>query len=153
MGHKSSKVYHWVLRKSCLSIPFVRDTREPLIVYWDCIWSTLQTIGVYTRLIFTQGFWPQSQVTIVESNTAFYNNGDVREDFTSYDHYVGPTHNHLVPSFHVAIDCYKGCMGLTYAREEHPKTNLLMKALLSPNFISTIPDFYQIEVEYYHPST
>ena len=37
--------------------------------------------------------------------------------------------------------------------EEHPKPIWLVKALSSPNFVRTIPNFRQIEVEYCRPST
>ena len=37
--------------------------------------------------------------------------------------------------------------------EEHPKPNWLVKALSSPNFVRTSPNFCQIEVEYCRPNT
>lgn len=105
--------------------PFVWDTHEQLIVYWDCIWSAVQRVSVNTHLISTQGFWPQSQVTIVESSNVFSTNKDVREGFTSYEHYVGSTRNHATSSFHVAKYCYKGYMALTCTREEHLKNQFV----------------------------
>jgi hypothetical protein len=54
----------------------VRDTHEPLIAYWDHIRSALLTPDVDTHSCLTQGFWPQSRVTIVESEAMFFSNGD-----------------------------------------------------------------------------
>jgi hypothetical protein len=39
---------------------YVHDTHELLIVYWDRIRSALTTLGVDTRMILIQEFWPQS---------------------------------------------------------------------------------------------
>jgi hypothetical protein len=71
----------------------VRDTHEPLIAYWDRIRSALMTLDGDTRKILTQGFWPQSRLAVVESNTMFFSNGDVREEFAMDEHYVGPARN------------------------------------------------------------
>src|ERR1700737_4804700 len=75
----------------------VRDTYEPLISYWDHIRLALMTLGGDTRTTLTQRFWPQSRLTVVESDTMFFSNGDVREEFAMDDHYVGPTHNRPAP--------------------------------------------------------
>ena len=48
---------------------------EPLIAYWDHILSALLTLDVGTRTTLIQKNWPQSQLTIVESNAMFFNNG------------------------------------------------------------------------------
>jgi len=132
----------------------VRDTHEPLIAYWDRIRSALLAPDVETHSCLTQGFWPQSRVTIVESEAMFFDNGDIREEFAADDHYVGPARNRPAPSFRVAVDCYEGYMILVRPEdEEHPKPIWLVKALSSPNFVPTSPNFHQIEVEYCRPST
>jgi hypothetical protein len=71
----------------------VRDTHEPLIAYWDRIRSALMTLDGDTRTTLTQGFWPQSRLAVVESDTMFFSNGDVREKFAMDEHYVGPARN------------------------------------------------------------
>ncbi len=96
----------------------VRDTHEPLIAYWDRIRSALMTSDVDIRPCLTQGFWPQSRVTIVESEAMFFSNGDVREEFAVDDHYVGPARNRPAPSFRVAVDCHEGYMVLVRAGDE-----------------------------------
>ena len=132
----------------------VRDTHEPLIVYLDRIRSALLAHDDDTHSCLTQGCWPQSQVTIVESEAIFFSNGDVREEFVVDDHYVGPAHYRLASSFYVAGDCHEGYMVLVrLGYEEHPKLIWLVKALSSPNFVSTSPNFHQMEVEYCRPST
>ena len=132
----------------------VRDTHEPLIAYWERIRSALLAPDVDTHSCLTQGFWPQSRVTVVESEAMFFNNGDVREEFAADDHYVGPARNRPAPSFRVGVDCHEGYLLLVRAGdEEHPKPIWLVKALSSPNFVPTSPNFHQIEVEYYRPST
>ena len=84
----------------------------------------------------------------------FFDNGDIREEFAADDHYVGPARNRPAPSFRVAVDCYEGYMILVRpGDEEHPKPIWLVKALSSPNFVPTSPNFHQIEVEYCRPST
>ena len=86
---------------------------------------------------------------IVESDTMFFRNGDVREEFAMNEHYVGPTRNRPAPSFRVGVDCHESYMVLIRARdEEHPKLIWLVKALSLPNFIRTSPNFHQIEMEY-----
>ena len=128
----------------------VRDTNEPLIVYWDRIRSTLMTPNVDTRSILTQIFWLQNRVIIEKSEAMSFNNGDVREKFAADDQYIGPARNHPAPSFHVTIDSYEGYTVLIETRnEEQPKPIWLVKALSSPNFLPTSPNFCQIEVEYY----
>ena len=62
---------------------------EPLITYWNRIHSALMTLGGDTRTTLTQGFWPQSRLMVVKSDTMFLSNGDVREEFALDDHYVG----------------------------------------------------------------
>ena len=57
----------------------VRDTHEPLIAYWDRIRLALMILSGDTHTTLTQGFWLQSRLTVVESDTMFFNNGDVRE--------------------------------------------------------------------------
>jgi hypothetical protein len=133
---------------------YVRDTHEPLIAYWDRIRSALIVPDVDTHSCLTQGFWPQSRVTIVESEAMFDNNGDVREEFAADDHYVGPARNRPALSFRVGVDCHEGYLLLVHAGdEEHPKPIWLVKALSSPNFVPSSPNFRQIEVEYCRPST
>ena len=132
----------------------MRDTKEPLITYWDCIRSALITLSSDTRTTLTQGFWPQSRLTVVDSNTMFFSNGDVREEFAVDEHYVSLVRNRPVPSFRMGVDCHERYMVLIRAwDEEHPKPIWLVKALSSPNFVRTSPNFRQIEMEYYRPNT
>jgi hypothetical protein len=132
----------------------VRDTHEPLIAYWDRIYSALLATDVVTHSYLTRGFWLQSRVTIVESEAMFFNNGDVREEFAADDHYVGHVCSRPLLSFCVAINCYESYMVLVRpGDEEHPKLIWLVKALSSPNFVPTSPNFRQIEMEYCRPST
>ena len=131
----------------------VRNVHEPLIVYWDRIHSALMTLGGDTYTTLTQRFWPQSRLTVVETNTMFFNNGDIREEFAMDEHYVGPARNRTAPSFRVSVDCHECYMVLVQAwDEEHPKPIWLVKALCSPNFVRICPNFRQIEVEYCRPS-
>lgn len=75
----------------------------------------------------------------------FFTNGVIDEEFVVDKHYVGPTQNHLAPSFHVAIDCYEGYMVLIRAiGEKHPELIWLMKALLSPNLFELAPTFVKL---------
>jgi hypothetical protein len=84
----------------------------------------------------------------------FFSNGDVREEFAMDEHYVGPARNRPAPSFRVGVDCHEGYLVLVRAGdEEHPKPIWLVKALSSPNFVRSSPNFRQIEVEYCRPST
>ena len=93
-------------------------------------------------------------MTIVESEAMFFSNGDVREEFTADDHYVGPAYNRLAPLFCVVVICYEGYMVLVQTGyEEHLKLIWLMKVLASLNFVSTSPYFRQIKVKYCRPST
>ena len=93
-------------------------------------------------------------MTIVESEAMFFNNGDVRGEFATDDHYVGPAHNRPAASFRVAIDCYEGYMVLArLGNEEHPKPIWLVKALSALNFVPSSPNFRQTEVKYCHPTT
>ena len=82
----------------------------------------------------------------------FFDNGDIREEFATDDHYVGPARNRPTPSFRVAIDCYEGYIILV-CHEEHLKLIWLVKILSSPNFVPSSLNFCQIEVEYYRLST
>ena len=50
----------------------IRDTHEPLIVYWDRIRLALLAPNVNTYSCLTQGFWPQSRVTIMEYEAMFF---------------------------------------------------------------------------------
>jgi hypothetical protein len=79
-----------------------------LIAYWDRIRSALVTVDGDTYMILTQGFWPQSHLTVVESDTMFFSNGDVWEEFAMDEHYVGPARNQPAPSFYVGVDCHEG---------------------------------------------
>ena len=77
-------------------------------------------------------------MTIMETEAMFFNNGDVREEFATDDF----VRNHLVPSFHMDVDCYKGYMVLVrLGIKEHPKPIWLVKALSLPNFVPTSPIF------------
>src|SRR5665213_3542773 len=132
----------------------VRDTHKPLIEYWDRIRTTLQEGGVDTHTNLTQGFWPQSRVTALGTDAMFFSNGEVHEEFAADEHYVGPACQRPPPSFRVALDCHEGYMVFVRAGdEEHPKPVWLIKALSSPNFVRTSPNFHQIEVEYCRPSS
>ena len=86
----------------------VRHTHEPLIEYWDRIRLALMILSGNTYTILTQEFWPQSCLMVVESDTMFLSNGDVREEFTVDKYYVGPTRNRLAPLFRVGADCHEG---------------------------------------------
>ena len=100
----------------------VRDTHKSLIAYWDSIRSALMTYSEDTRTTLTQGFWPQSRLTVVKSDTMFFSNGDIREEFAVDEHYVGPTRNQPAPSFRMGVDCHEGYMVLVRTGdEEHPK--------------------------------
>ena len=91
---------------------------------------------------------------LMDYEAMFYSNGEVREEFAADDHYVGPACDRPAPSFRVARDCHEGYMVLVRAGdEEHTKPIWLAKALSSPNFVSTSPNFRQIEVQYYRPNT
>ena len=95
------------------------------------------------RTTLTQGFWPQSRLTVVESDIMFFSNGNVREEFAIDEHYVGPARNQPAPSFRVGVDCHKGYMVLVRAEdEEHPKLIWLVKALSSHNFVQASPNFH-----------
>ena len=87
-------------------------THELLIAYWDRILSALMALGGDTRTTLTQGFWPQNCLMVVESDTMFSSNGDVREEFAMDEHYVGPTRNQPARSFCVGVDCHEGYMVL-----------------------------------------
>ena len=101
---------------------FMRDTHQPLIAYWDHICSALMTLSGDTYTTLTQGFWRQSRLTVVESETMFFSNEDVREEFAMDKHYVGPSHSRPAPSFRVDVDCYEGYMVLVrVGDEEHFK--------------------------------
>lgn len=64
----------------------VLDAHEPSIAYLDDICLALMTLSVDTHTTLTQKFRPQSQLTVIESNAMFFNNGDVREEFTMDKH-------------------------------------------------------------------
>jgi hypothetical protein len=64
----------------------IMDTHEPSIVYLDGLCLALMTLAVNTHTTLIQGFRPQSQLTVVESNAIFFNNGDVHEEFTMDEH-------------------------------------------------------------------
>ena len=94
----------------------VKDIHEPLIAYWDRIRFALMILCNDTCTTLTQGFWPQSRLTVVESDTMFFNSEDVREEFAMDEHYVGPTCNRSAPLFRVGVDCYKSYMVLLQAK-------------------------------------
>ena len=99
----------------------MRDTHKPLIAYWDRIRSALMILSDDTRTTLIQGFWPQSRLMVLESDTMFFSNGDVREEFVVDEYYVGPARNRTAPSFCVGVDCHEGYMVLVRAvNEEHP---------------------------------
>ena len=99
----------------------VRDTHETFIAYWNCIRSALMTLDGDTHTTLIQGFWPQSRLAVVESDTMFFSNRDIHEEFVMDEHYVGPVRNWLAPSFRVGVDCHKGYMVLVRAEDkEHP---------------------------------
>lgn len=61
-------------------------------------------------------------VAIVEFEVIFFSNGDVHEEFTMDEHYVGHVCNRPAPSFHVTVDCYESYVVLICPRDEkHPK--------------------------------
>ena len=98
------------------------NTYEHLIAYWDRIRSPLITLGVDTHTTLTQIFWPQSRLTVVESNAMFFNNKDVCEEFVTDEHYVGLVHNCPAPSLRVGVNCHEGYMVLVCGGDdEHPK--------------------------------
>lgn len=85
----------------------------------------------------------------VEYDAMFFGNGNVRKEFAGDEHYVGHTLNPLASSSLMVVDYHEGWMVLIHAQDEElPKPIYLARALLSPNFIPTNPDFCQIEVEY-----
>ena len=73
-------------------------------------------VGTHSCLI--QEFWPQSQLTIVDSEAMFFSNGDVREKFVADNHYIGPTRTCPASSFRAAVDCSEGYMVLIRLRDE-----------------------------------
>ena len=100
------------------------------------------TLGGDTRTTLTQGFWPQSRLTVVDSDIMFFSNGGVREQFAMDEHYVSPARNRPALSFRVGVDCHQGYLVLVrVGNEEHPKPIWLMKALSLPNFVRTSPNF------------
>jgi hypothetical protein len=114
----------------------------------------MMTLGGNTRTTLKQGFWPQSCLTVVESNAIFFSNEDVREKFTMDEHYVGPACNRPASLFCVGIHCDEGYMVLVRTGdEEHFKPIWLVKALSLPNFVRTSYNFRQMKVEYCRPST
>ena len=114
----------------------VRDTYEPLITYWDRIRSALMTLDGNIRTALIQGIWPQSRLTVVESKTMFFNNGDVREKFAMDEHYVGPTRIRPALSFRVGVNCQEGYMVLIQAADEEHPANLVGESIVFTQFCS-----------------
>ena len=71
-----------------------------------------------TRTTLRQQFWPQNPLTVVKSNTMFFSNGDVHQEFAMDEHYIGPTRNRPAPLFYVSVDCHKGYMVLVQIGDE-----------------------------------
>lgn len=83
-------------------------THEPLISHWDRICLALMILGIDIHTTLIQRFWPQNQLTIADSDTIFFNNGDICEWFAMDKHNDGPTFNCPALSFCVDVVCYKG---------------------------------------------
>ena len=66
------------------------------------------TLGGDSRTTLIQRFWPQSCLTVVKSNTMFFDDGDVCEEFAMDEHYVGHVCNRPTLSFCVGVDCHEG---------------------------------------------
>jgi hypothetical protein len=79
-----------------------------IVMYWDCICSAQMTLGGDTCITLTQRFWPQSCLTVVESDIMFFSNEDLREEFAMNKHYIGLAYNKPAPLFCVDVDCHKG---------------------------------------------
>ena len=112
------------------------------------------TLSIQHRTTLTQEFWPQSHLTVVESDTMFINNRNIQEEFAIDKYYVGLAHNQVALSFRMGVDCHKGYVVLVRVEDkEHPEPIWLVRALSSPNFVRTSPNFRQIKVEYCRSST
>ena len=132
----------------------VQDTHELFITYWDCICSALLTLGVDTHTTLIQGFWPQSQLIVVESDTMLFSNGDVREEF-ALDEII------LAQCAIVQLRCFVWSLiamkviWFLYVLEMRstPSQFSWWKSCLHPIFIQTSFNFHQIKVEYCRPNT
>lgn len=108
-----------------------RDTHETTDCLLGSNWFCFANIGCRYPVNF------DTRILSTKSNTMFFSNVDVREDFVAYKHYVGPTRNRPTLSFNMVVDCYKGYMVFVHVGdEEHPKPIWLVKTLSSPNFVS-----------------
>ena len=104
------------------------------------------TLGGDTHTTLTQEFWPQSHLTVVESDIMFFDNKDVHEEFAMNEHYVGLARNRPALSFRIGVDCHEGYMVLIRARdEEHPKSLWLVKILSSPYLFKLAPTFVKLK--------
>ena len=150
MGRKSSKTYPDLLNfgNSCVK-KTSPDVLEILMNRWSHI-----------GIAFTRSLW----YLVATPVRLWYKNfgykvvrrlSSLTPCFSAMDeHYVGPARHRSAPLFRVGIDCHKGYMILVRAEdEEHPKPIWSVKALSSPNFVWTSPNFCQIEVEYCRSST
>jgi hypothetical protein len=80
-------------------------------------------------------------------------NGEVREEFDTDDHYVGPASQRPLPSFRIAVDCHEGYMLILRPWDEtYVKPVWVTRALSKPKFTTSNPHFRQIQVEYYKPT-
>ena len=124
----------------------VRDTYKPLIAYWDHICSALITLGGNTRMTLTQRFWPKNCLTVVESNTMFFDNGEVHEEFAMDEHYVGLARNRPVSLFRGGAVCHEGYMVLVRAQDEdHPNQFGWWKHCLHPILFELAPTFVKLK--------
>ena len=131
----------------------LRHIHEPLITYWDRIRSALMTLGDDTCMTLTQIFWLQSHLKVVESGTMFFNNGDVRKEFTVKKHYIGLALTRPALLSRMGVNCYEYCMVFVQVGdEEHPSQFGWWKHCLHPILFELAPTFI-IKVEYCCPST
>ena len=70
------------------------------------------------RITLTQGFWPQSRLTVVKSVAMFFDNEDIWEEFAMNVHYVGSARNRPALSFRVGVVCHESYMVLVRAGDE-----------------------------------
>ena len=106
-------------------------------------WHSICLIGNQNKYLFAfdTRILALKLVAIMDFEVIFFSNGDVSEEFTMDEHYVGHARNRPAPSFHVTVDYYESYVVLICLRDEkHPKQIWLVKILLSPNFVPTSPN-------------
>lgn len=65
-------------------------------------------------------------MTTMKSNTMFFNNWDVPEEFQKDNNYIDHVWNHLALSLLTVVDCHKGYIVLVHARDEELYTQIPM---------------------------